>query len=173
VVPILSQANSVKPRHSISLGSILISSSYQRIGLLGGLFPSYFHTKILHTFIFSPIRATCPAPLILLGDIILTILGEEYTHEALRYAVPPPSRHFTPPPQRPALNHPEPVCTDLALYVKKLETQLRGFSPRAKYTDRATAAKLVPTFADREVSRTQSDGSPTAVILVFYSENYT
>jgi CBS-domain-containing membrane protein len=31
----------------------------------------------------------------------------------------------------------------------KLKTKPRGLSPRANYTDRATAAKLVPTFADR------------------------
>jgi hypothetical protein len=40
--------------------------------------------------------------------------------------------------------------------------KLRGFSPRANYTD-----KLVPTFADRGMSRSQHGGSPTAVISVF------
>jgi hypothetical protein len=48
------------------------------LGLPSGLFPSGFPTNILYAFFFIVIRATCPAPLILLGLIILIILGEEY-----------------------------------------------------------------------------------------------
>jgi hypothetical protein len=47
------------------------------LGLPSGLFPSGFPTNILFEF-FSPIRATCPAHLIILDLIILIILGEEY-----------------------------------------------------------------------------------------------
>jgi Ca2+/Na+ antiporter len=44
------------------------------------------------------------------------------------------------------------------------------FNPQSNYTDWATAACrwiLVPTFADREVSRDQRDGTPTADDLAF------
>jgi len=51
------------PSHPISLTSILISS-YPRLGLPCGLFPSGFPTKILHAFLVSPMRATWPDCLI-------------------------------------------------------------------------------------------------------------
>ena len=41
-------------------------------------FPSGFRTKTPYTALSSPIRATCPANLILLDFIIRTIWGEEY-----------------------------------------------------------------------------------------------
>jgi hypothetical protein len=51
-----------------------------RLGLPSGLFPSGFSTNILYAFIFSPIRATCPAHLTLLDLIILK------SYEAPHYA---------------------------------------------------------------------------------------
>ena len=44
---------------------------------------------------------------------------------------------------------------------------LRGLSPRANYTDRAAAAKLVPTFAGIGVLRGQRNGSPRPLNSVF------
>jgi hypothetical protein len=64
--------------HSSSLRSTLILSSYLRLGLSSGFFPSGFSTKILYAFSFSTMRATFPAHLILFYFIILIILGEEY-----------------------------------------------------------------------------------------------
>ena len=49
-----------------------------RLGLPSGLFPSGFPNKTLYTPLSPPIRATCPAHLILLHFITRTILGEQY-----------------------------------------------------------------------------------------------
>jgi hypothetical protein len=50
------------------------------------------------------------------------------------------------------------------------QTNSVALSPQANYTDRTTATcrrNLVPTFVDREESRGQRGGSPTAVNLSF------
>ena len=62
--------------HPTSCRSILLLSTHLRLGLPSGLFPSGFPAKNLYTPLSSPIRATCPAHLILLDFIIRTTLGE-------------------------------------------------------------------------------------------------
>ena len=64
--------------HPTSWRSIIIFSTYLRLGLSSGLFPSGFSSKTLYTLLSSPIRPTCPAHLILLDFITRTILCEEY-----------------------------------------------------------------------------------------------
>jgi len=62
--------------HPTSWRSILILSPNLHLGLPGVLFLSVFCTKPLYIPFLSPIRATCPAPLILLGLIyLLTAIG--------------------------------------------------------------------------------------------------
>jgi hypothetical protein len=47
-------------------------SIHLRLGLPSDLFPSGFPTNNLYTFLFSPIRATCPAPALNWGGGLLT-----------------------------------------------------------------------------------------------------
>jgi hypothetical protein len=76
-VPILSQVNPLHTRPTNLPKVHLISSSHLRLGLSSGLFPLGFHTKTLYTFLPCPMRATCPAHLILLDLICLIISGDE------------------------------------------------------------------------------------------------
>ena len=64
--------------HPTSWRSILILSTHLSLGLPSGLLPFGFPTKTLYAPLTSPIRATCPAHLILLDFITRIILGEEY-----------------------------------------------------------------------------------------------
>jgi hypothetical protein len=72
----------VRSFHSISshpgtLRSILILYYNLFVGILSGLFPSDFPTKIPYAFLF-PMCATCPVHVILLDLIVLIIFGAVY-----------------------------------------------------------------------------------------------
>jgi len=114
-VPVLSQLNPVHAPHPTSWRSILILSSHLRLGLPSGLFPSGFPTKTLYTPLLSPIRATCPAHLIILDLINRTIFGEQYRSlsSSICSFLHSPC-HIVPlrpkySPQHPILKHPQPT----------------------------------------------------------------
>ena len=73
-VPILSQIN---PIHA-PFPPPQYPSSRLSLGVPSCLFPSGFPTKTLYTPLLTPLRATCPAYLILLDLITQTILDEQY-----------------------------------------------------------------------------------------------
>jgi len=94
---------------------IILIQGLLRLGLPSNLFPSDFPTKTQYTPVLSPIRATCPAPLILLDFIIWRVMGEQYRslnsslYSSLHppcYIVPPRSKYS---PQHPILKHPQPT----------------------------------------------------------------
>jgi hypothetical protein len=101
IVSILGQPNPVYIHPDpTSRRSILILSTHLHLGLPSGLFPSGFPTKTLYAPLSSPIRATCPAHLILLHFITRRYWVRSTNHLAPRYVV-----SSIPPLPRPKTRH--------------------------------------------------------------------
>ena len=111
----LSWAGSIQSAlpHPTSWRSILILSSHLRLDLPSGLFLQVYPPKPCVRL--SPIRATCPAHLILLNVITRTIFGEQYRslssslcsflHSPVTLV--PLSPKYS--PRHPVLKHPQPT----------------------------------------------------------------
>ena len=83
-VPILSQMSPVHALPIDLLKTILILSSYLRVHLPSGLFPSDFHTKTVYGNPLTFVNTTSLAHLIILDFISRLILVECTDHEAPR-----------------------------------------------------------------------------------------
>jgi hypothetical protein len=95
----------------ISLRSILITFSHLRLGLPRSFFLSGFPTKPYRYLLSSPMRATCPADLILHNLICLTIWRWVQIMKLTIVQLSPFSRYFIPlrskySPHHPVLKHP-------------------------------------------------------------------
>jgi len=80
--PILTQVNPVHAPRPTTLRPILILSYHLRLGLPSGLFPSGFFTKTPHARFLSPIRATCPAHVVLLNLTTRIVFGDDCRSES-------------------------------------------------------------------------------------------
>jgi hypothetical protein len=124
--PILSQTNPVHitASHFSKIHPYII---HPPLCLPSDLFSSGFPTSNLYAFLFSTIRPTCPAHLILLHLIILIILGEEYNSTKLLVM------QFLHSPVTSSLFGPN--IKQFTLNNNNKQNKLHGLSPRANYTD--------------------------------------
>jgi hypothetical protein len=133
------------PPHPTSWNSALILSSHLRLGLPSGLFPSGFHTKTLYTSLPTPIRAPCPAHLILLDFITRTLVGEQHIMKLIIMKFSPLPCYLVPlrpkySPQQPILKHPGSSCflTKLCPLVSSAPVHFNCYVLDGVYSDTGT-----------------------------------
>jgi len=126
------------------------------------LFPSHFPTKALHTFLFSPIRATCPAYLILIDLITLIILVLQIMKLFIRQFSPVPCSSS---PQTPYSRTPTACVLQPAQHIAVLSTLCKLTLATDNYNNRHLETDMQSFRTDHLLHHTTPESHKTSCVF--------